>query len=130
MGKGVAKLLRRPRRGRVIGDRDVHDAARETFTSIVDLPAAAVAAALQQTRSAVVRSTVFGIFICGSLTEDKDRRQQLKAQLLLHAGQEGVGNCAAVSVLLEQLWAERDSGPSSAPVRWRERLAEAHILLV
>ncbi len=110
--------------------QDVHLAARETFASIVDLPAAAVAASMQQTRSAVVRSTVFGIFICGSLTEDKYRREQLKTQLLLHAGQEGVGNCAAVSKLLDSLWDDRDKGPSRAPVQWRERLAEAHILLV
>lgn len=109
---------------------DVHDAAYETFTSIVELPAAAVAAAQQQTRGTVVRSTVFGIFICGSLTEDPARRETLKTQLLLHAGQEGVGNCAAVSCLLDRLWAERDSGSRNAPVRWRERLAEAHILLV
>ena len=77
-----------------------------------------------------MRSTVFGIFICGSLTEDLPRREALKTQLLLHAGQEGVGNCAAVSALLDLLWAERDSGERNAPVRWRERLAEAHILLV
>jgi hypothetical protein len=79
-------------------------------------------------QSAVVRSTVFGIFICGSLTDDPDLRRVLSTCLVQNSGQEAVGNCTAVSSLLEKMWQER--GPLNLPVKWREYLAAAQILLV
>lgn len=109
---------------------EVQACARETYRAIVEVPAEVLARAPPQTRSAVVRSTVFGIYICGSLTDDAERRHALRMQLQLHAGQEGVGNCAAVCALLDTMWRERDESPRNGPVRWRERLENAQILLV
>ncbi|KAF9485135.1 hypothetical protein BDN70DRAFT_927679 [Pholiota conissans] len=104
---------------------EVQDCVLETYNAIMEFPAA-----LMTVKSAVVRSTVFGIFICGSLTDNHDMRRVLYNHLLQNSGHEGVGNCTTVSSLLDTMWRERDAGPLNLPVRWREYLNHAQILLV
>lgn len=80
----------------------------------------------------VIRSTVFGIYICGSLTHNRTYREEL----LLHLDREsngrhgeGVGNCASIRKMLEDVWKVVASNPSH-PVPWRHILKEREILLV
>lgn len=81
-------------------------------------------------QSAVVRSTVFGIFICGALSDDQVVRNTLKIQLEQNqGGVSGVGNCGMTSGLLDGLWLNRSS-LDGQPVRWRDLLKEHQVLLV
>ncbi|KAF9532464.1 hypothetical protein CPB83DRAFT_846832 [Crepidotus variabilis] len=79
--------------------------------------------------SAVIRSTVFGIYLCASLAEEPVMHG-LEVMLQQHSGNEGVGNCLSVSQLLQDLqWHRANSSPSN-PVPWRRLLAQQKMLLV
>ncbi|KAH9481306.1 ustiloxin B cluster transcription factor ustR [Psilocybe cubensis] len=81
-------------------------------------------------QSAVVRSTVFGIFICGALSDDPELRNMLKIQLEQNqGGVNGVGNCGVTSGLLDNLWFNRRPNDGQ-PVKWRDILKVNQILLV
>jgi len=80
-------------------------------------------------KPAIVRSTVFGIFLCGSLMDDHDKRRTLSLHLEQEAGSDGVGNTSTVLSLLREQWEARKSSPKSS-VPWREQLKKAQVLLV
>jgi len=71
----------------------------------------------------VVRSVVFGICICGCLT-DQPGQQAFLRQLLEQQEVELVGNVLAVRRLMEDVWARRAAGDKSAPINWREVMCE------
>ena len=96
----------------------------ETFNCIVDFPSP-----VTDNKPAIVRSTVFGIFLCGSLMDDPVKKRLLSLHLQQEAGADGVGNTSTVLRLLQQLWETRRRSPKSS-VPWREQLKEAQILLV
>ena len=80
----------------------------------------------------VVRSTVFGIYICGSLTHNRTYREELLTHLDRESNGrhgEGVGNCASIRKMLEDVWKVVASNPSHH-VPWRQILKEREILLV
>ncbi|KAJ2926858.1 hypothetical protein H1R20_g10253, partial [Candolleomyces eurysporus] len=80
----------------------------------------------------VIRSTVFGIYICGSLTHNRTYREELLSHLDRESNGrhgEGVGNCASIRKMLEDVWKVVASNPS-LPVPWRQILKEREILLV
>ncbi|KAF8969158.1 fungal-specific transcription factor domain-containing protein [Flammula alnicola] len=104
---------------------EIRECVNETYDAIMQFPLG-----LSALRPAIVRSTVFGIFMCGSLSDDRDQRRMLRIQLQQHSGHEGVGNCTTVSTLLDELWANRDVLPPNHPVQWRQYLNKAQILLV
>ena len=96
----------------------------ETFKCILDFPSP-----VADSKPAIVRSTVFGIFICGSLMDDPMKKRVLAVHLQQEAGSDGVGNTSTVLRLLQQLWETRKRSPRSS-VPWREQLKEAQVLLV
>ncbi|KAJ7261732.1 fungal-specific transcription factor domain-containing protein [Mycena haematopus] len=81
--------------------------------------------------SSVVRSTVFGFFICGALTDKSQTRQEVLESLSLSRedlSHSTVGNSATIKKLLEKIWMERRA--KNSPLRWRDMLKQAKILLV
>lgn len=80
-------------------------------------------------QSAIVRSTVFGIFICGALSDNPVQQRTLTIHLCQNTGDDsGVGNCGMTSGLLEELWDARTH--DGQPVRWRDLLRARKVLLV
>ncbi|KAI9463212.1 fungal-specific transcription factor domain-containing protein [Lactarius psammicola] len=67
----------------------------------------------------VLRSVVFGICLCGCLTDDYTERQS-KA--------EGVGNCAEARSVMEQVWSRRvaatASGGAGTSLSWRDAMQQ------
>jgi len=108
--------------------REVQQATNDAFSAIRDIATSQYALLLSEHRSAIVRSTVFGFFICGAFSTSQDQRQALGLMLRQDCGQEGVGNCSAISDLLEKLWHQNTS--LNKPVRWRKLLRENNVLLV
>jgi hypothetical protein len=82
------------------------------------------------TTSAVIRSTVFAFYICGSLADSEQILNILQAQLTQEISDEGIGNTMTISALLTRLWDERRTQMPGHPVRWRRLLRKAEILLV
>ena len=96
----------------------------ETFKCIVDFPSI-----VSGKKSAIVRSTVLGIFLCGSLTDDPVKKHLLALHLMQEAGEDGVGNTSTVLRLLQAQWEARKK-TSKASVSWRDQLKQSHVLLV
>jgi len=80
-------------------------------------------------RSAM-RSTRFGSYICGSLTDNRGVLRELTTYLESNMAHEGVGNCADVMHLLAEIhYTKLASGPRrSAP--WRKQLVLKGVLLI
>jgi hypothetical protein len=106
---------------------DIQEGVNETFKAILEPKS-------QETdvKAAIVRSTVFPIFICGAFTlaDDREKRRELVLQLIQNSGHEAVGNCGTISTLMEDLWLTRQKNLPSLPVEWRQHLRKAEILLV
>ncbi|TFK27793.1 hypothetical protein FA15DRAFT_666018 [Coprinopsis marcescibilis] len=83
----------------------------------------------------VIRSTVFGIFLCGSLTHNRQHRDHLLDHIQREStgaqggSGEGVGNLGSIRKMLDQVWKESDLDPAK-PVPWRRVLKDHQILLV
>ena len=103
---------------------EIRRSVDETFKCIMDMPPS-----VSDNKAAIVRSTVFGIFLCGSLTDDPAKRHLLSVHLQQESGTDGVGNTSSVLELLRQVWETRKRSPKSS-VPWRELLKETQILLV
>ncbi|GBE87848.1 hypothetical protein SCP_1200730 [Sparassis crispa] len=71
----------------------------------------------------VVRSVVFGICICGCLTDDPRHRAFLLKMLESQQG-ESVGNVSEVRKLMEDVWARRERN-QGGPVNWRDVMRES-----
>lgn len=71
----------------------------------------------------VVRSVVFGICICGCLTDDHRQRSFLLKMLETQQG-DSVGNISEVRALMEQVWARRENS-QGRPVNWRDVMRES-----
>lgn len=77
----------------------------------------------------VIRSVVFGICICGCLTDDPGQQKFLR-ELLEQQEAELVGNVVAVRRLMEDVWARRAAGNKGSSVNWREVMCEGGMLLL
>ncbi|KAJ7017420.1 fungal-specific transcription factor domain-containing protein [Mycena alexandri] len=83
--------------------------------------------------SSVVRSTVFAFFICGALTDNAHLRHEVYEGLGLPREERAastVGNSGHIRKLLQTIWAGRTKNTLSMPVRWRDVLKEAKMLVV
>ncbi|KAF9267909.1 hypothetical protein L218DRAFT_955081 [Marasmius fiardii PR-910] len=100
----------------------------------------ATSAALQRSRTAllaskdrhiVIRSTVFAVFLCGCLCQDKDA-QNRKINQLAAGGEDEIayGNYKGVLEVIEKVWAHRTNSTPREPVPWRQKLRECQLLLV
>jgi hypothetical protein len=71
----------------------------------------------------VIRSTVFGFYITGALTDDVKHRKLIH-EYLLDEAEDQVGNVWNIANILEKIWKERGPGPSASisKVAWREML--------
>ncbi|THH29932.1 hypothetical protein EUX98_g4258 [Antrodiella citrinella] len=78
----------------------------------------------------VIRSVVFGICICGCLTDDRGQRAFLTKMLQSQQG-ESVGNVAEVQRLMEKVWERREQTQNGGPpVNWRDVMRESKELLL
>ena len=103
--------------------KNVRQGVEDTFNSIKAL-------GLDYTvYPSVVRSTVFGLYICGALTESLEHRETLRTYLSTSWTSEHVGNCITILQFLEEIWNSRNPKGRS-PVDWFGPLAKANILLV
>jgi len=73
----------------------------------------------------VLRSVVFGICLCGCLTDDYNERQFLLRRLDEEQA-EGVGNCAEARSVMEQVWSRRVAASNGAAggssLSWRDAM--------
>ncbi|KAJ7592927.1 fungal-specific transcription factor domain-containing protein [Mycena floridula] len=75
--------------------------------------------------SAVIRSTVFGLFIAGCLTDNPENRGIVEDHL---GSGSGPGNCITVKKKLQDMWNSRGAKREAVP--WRESLHKSKLLLV
>lgn len=99
---------------------EIRRCVEETFKCITDP---------RESKPVIIRSTVFGIFLCGSLTDDPMHQRLISLHLQQESGSDGIGNTSTVLQLLQHLWETQRKSPKSS-VPWREQLKEAQILLV
>jgi hypothetical protein len=75
----------------------------------------------------VLRSVVFGICLCGCLTDDYTERQFLLRRLDEEQA-EGVGNCAEARAVMEQVWSRRvaasANGTGGSSLSWRDAMQQ------
>lgn len=108
---------------------EIKSCVEDTLNAILSLPPPE-AGMDKVTVSAVVRSTVFAFYICGSLTDSEPILLHLQSRLTQTPGGEGIGNTATISELLTQLWDQRRMQTPGQPVRWRKLLRDKRVLLV
>ncbi|KAH9945024.1 fungal-specific transcription factor domain-containing protein [Epithele typhae] len=99
---------------------EIMGAVGETIDALREVPEA------PSVHRSVVRSVVFGICICGCLTDDQRQRTFL-LHMLERQQQESVGNIAEVMRLMKNVWDRRDEERRqgrATPVDWREIMRE------
>jgi hypothetical protein len=84
---------------------------------------------LKENSASIIRSVVFGIFICGCFTKNLAQRDILLSRLTEESTRAAVGNCQRVKDLVEEIWKDRMRSPRE-PVRWKELLKKHCMLLV
>lgn len=108
---------------------EISSAVTDTIECLKRVPQANNAALSRS----VVRSVVFGICICGCLT-DQPSQQAFLRELLEQQEVEVVGNVVAVRRLMEDVWRRRATaeGRKTCTVNWREVMLEGgrELLLV
>ena len=75
----------------------------------------------------VVRQSVFGIFMCGILSESEDVLKSVELHMMWHNS--GEESSTMISDLLRRFWDERRMQHAGQPVRWRQLLSNEGILL-
>jgi len=105
--------------------QEMRECVEETFAAISEFPKGSL-----DMTSAIVRNTVFGFYVCGSLTDNEQVLRELVVQLMQGSGDGGVGNTKTISTLLGELWEQRMLTPPGRPVQWRQLLRKREILLV
>ncbi|KAF5327516.1 hypothetical protein D9619_004407 [Psilocybe cf. subviscida] len=106
--------------------REVCACVDECYEAITRYPSAETPSA----RSTIVRSTVFGVFICGALTDDTTKQNVLRTHLMQNSGQEGVGNANVMLEILEKIWCTNPRQGRNVAVQWRQYLGHYEVLLV
>lgn len=115
--------------------RQIQDRVEESMVVFRNLFQTPSTVDLYKVSRSVIRSTVFGLYLTGSLTQNREHRQHLLEHInreSVGANQnagEGVGNCGSIRKMLEHVWKESDADPAK-PVPWRRVLKECQILLV
>ena len=72
----------------------------------------------------VLRSVVFGICLCGCLTDDYAEREFLLRRLDEEQA-EGVGNCSEARGVMEQVWSRRVAGGTGgSSLSWRDAMQQ------
>ncbi|KAH9963088.1 fungal-specific transcription factor domain-containing protein [Lactifluus volemus] len=96
------------------GCPDIRNAVRETIDSLRCVPA-------EQSNGvarSVLRSVVFGICLCGCLTDDYEEQDFLLKRLDEEQAQD-VGNCASARSVMQLVWEQRRN-TNGASLSWRD----------
>ncbi|KAF8638302.1 hypothetical protein AX17_002322 [Amanita inopinata Kibby_2008] len=96
---------------------DVRSRTQETYNALRAIP-----------NHSMVRSTVFGFFLCGCFSTDSEEQRFIKNALLLEEESVEIGNCKAIVTLLDAIWSKYTE--HTQPIPWRDELKDRHILLV
>lgn len=116
--------------GEYPGCPEIREGVQDTIECLRRVPAGGHHHGVQQQQSnvsrSVLRSVVFGICLCGCLTDDYAERQFLLRRLdEEQAG--GVGNCAEARSVMEQVWSRRvaaSAGGGSLSLSWRDAMQQ------
>ncbi|KAH8987117.1 fungal-specific transcription factor domain-containing protein [Lactarius hatsudake] len=124
--------------GEYPGCPEIRDGVQDTIECLRRVPAGGHGPQQQQQQQesvgqqsnvsrSVLRSVVFGICLCGCLTDDYTERQFLLRRLDEEQA-EGVGNCAEARSVMEQVWNRRASvsagGGGGSSLSWRDAMQQ------
>ncbi|KAH9055219.1 fungal-specific transcription factor domain-containing protein [Lactarius vividus] len=109
--------------GEYPGCPEIRDGVRDTIECLRRVPAGGHS----NVSRSVLRSVVFGICLCGCLTDDYAERQFLLRRLDEEQA-EGVGNCAEARSVMEQVWSRRAAasagGGGGSSLSWRDAMQQ------
>ena len=97
------------------GCPDIRNAVRETIDSLRSVPAEHSNGVARS----VLRSVVFGICLCGCLTDDYEEQDFLLKRLDEEQAQD-VGNCASARSVMQLVWEQRRNSPNGSSLGWRD----------
>ncbi|KAI0264351.1 fungal-specific transcription factor domain-containing protein [Gloeopeniophorella convolvens] len=103
--------------GEYPGCPEIRDGVQEIIQCLRRVPAGQ-----SPVSRSVLRSVVFGICLCGCLTDDYAEREFLLKRLEEEQA-EGVGNCAEARSVMEQVWSRR-AGSGGSPISWRDAMQQ------
>ncbi|KAH9030561.1 fungal-specific transcription factor domain-containing protein [Lactarius hengduanensis] len=125
--------------GEYPGCPEIRDGVQDTIECLRRVPAGGHGPQQQQQQQqespgqqnnvsrSVLRSVVFGICLCGCLTDDYTERQFLLRRLDEEQA-EGVGNCAEARSVMEQVWNRRASvsagSGGGSSLSWRDAMQQ------
>lgn len=121
--------------GEYPGCPEIRDGVQDTIECLRRVPAGGHGPQQQQespgqqsnVSRSVLRSVVFGICLCGCLTDDYTERQFLLRRLEEEQA-EGVGNCAEARSVMEQVWNRRASvsagSGGGSSLSWRDAMQQ------
>ncbi|KAI0255154.1 fungal-specific transcription factor domain-containing protein [Lactifluus subvellereus] len=100
--------------GEYPGCPEIRDGVRETIECLRRVPAGQS----NNVAHSVLRSVVFGICLCGCLTDD-ETVQEFLLNRLEEEQAEDVGNCASARSVMQQVWQQRQGSGGSSSLSWR-----------
>jgi hypothetical protein len=117
--------------GEYPGCPEIREGVQDTIECLRRVPAGGLQpegmAQTSNVSRSVLRSVVFGICLCGCLTDDYAERQFLLRRLDEEQA-EGVGNCAEARAVMEQVWSRRVSatagGAGGSSLSWRDAMQQ------
>ncbi|KAF8270551.1 fungal-specific transcription factor domain-containing protein [Lactarius quietus] len=119
--------------GEYPGCPEIRDGVVDTIKCLRQVPAGGHGpqqpegiAQMSNVSRSVLRSVVFGICLCGCLTDDFEERQFLLRRLDEEQA-EGVGNCAEARAVMEQVWNCRvaaTAGAGGSSLSWRDAMQQ------
>ena len=100
--------------GEYPGCPEIRDGVQETIECLRCVPAGQS----NNVARSVLRSVVFGICLCGCLTDD-EAIQEFLLRRLDEEQAEDVGNCASARAVMQQVWQQRRGPGGSSALSWR-----------
>jgi C6 transcription factor Pro1 len=97
------------------GCPDIRNAVRETIDSLRCVPAEQSNGVVRS----VLRSVVFGMCLCGCLTDDNEEQDFLLKHLDEEQAQD-VGNCASARSVMQLVWEQRRNSFNGASLSWHD----------
>ncbi|KAA1467751.1 hypothetical protein DENSPDRAFT_769670 [Dentipellis sp. KUC8613] len=99
------------------GCPEIKEGVAETIQCLKSVPAAK-----SSLSSSVLRSVVFGVCLCGCLTDDWEEQQFILRRLEDEKRESAVGNSEEARKVMERVWERRRT--TGGPVSWREVMLE------
>ncbi|TFY56798.1 hypothetical protein EVG20_g8787, partial [Dentipellis fragilis] len=99
------------------GCPEIKEGVAETIQCLKSVPAAK-----SSLSSSVLRSVVFGVCLCGCLTDDWEEQQFILRRLEDEQRESAVGNSEEARKVMERVWERRRT--TGGPVSWRETMHE------